>query len=272
MELGEGVVLSKTYAHLMAPFIMAFAPAHEGKHHPGAWKTIESGIAYDITSQLSVPVTFGKSVDDRLLALMIVVFSIRLWFDPSVIARVASTHAFADLPALGDATGHLRPLEVLPRYFSLGVQDSSLREPGMALVRDNWVATLELYKKSSAFRLAVDAMTTGQFIQNTTQTLVSLWAALEGIFSPNKEAELRFRVSSLIACYLHPAGDGRMTAQKAIMRLYDMRSSAAHGATNHGDHDLVETFNLVRSVLVKIIQTRHVPAQHELRELMFGAR
>ena len=184
---------------------------------------------------------------------------------------MASTHAFADLPALGDTTGHLRPLEVLPRYFSLGVQDPSLREPGLVLVRDHWLATLELYKESPPFRLAVDAMTTGQFIQNTTQTLVSLWAALEGIFSPNKETELRFRVSSLIACYLHPPGNNRMTAQKAIMRLYDMRSSAAHGATNHGDKDLTETFNLVRSVLVKIIRMRHVPAQEELKALLFGA-
>ena len=34
-DLGHGTVISRTYAHFMAPFMMAFAPAAPGKHHPG---------------------------------------------------------------------------------------------------------------------------------------------------------------------------------------------------------------------------------------------
>lgn len=38
IDLGHGVLLTRTYAHLMAPYIMAFAPALPGRPHPGPWK------------------------------------------------------------------------------------------------------------------------------------------------------------------------------------------------------------------------------------------
>jgi hypothetical protein len=34
-ELGQGVTLSKTFAHVMAPFLIAFAPANPGELTPG---------------------------------------------------------------------------------------------------------------------------------------------------------------------------------------------------------------------------------------------
>ena len=48
-DLGDGVVLSRTYAHLMAPFVMAFKrPAEHDQPHPGPWKSLGGGFAFDI--------------------------------------------------------------------------------------------------------------------------------------------------------------------------------------------------------------------------------
>jgi len=39
-DLGEGVVLKQTFAHFMAPFLMAFGPAEEGRPHPAPWSLL----------------------------------------------------------------------------------------------------------------------------------------------------------------------------------------------------------------------------------------
>ena len=44
-EIGDGLVLSKTYAHLMAPMLMAFAPAPPGQPHPAPWKAAHEGFS-----------------------------------------------------------------------------------------------------------------------------------------------------------------------------------------------------------------------------------
>jgi len=33
-DLGEGIIVERMFAHLMAPFMLAFAPASQGKPHP----------------------------------------------------------------------------------------------------------------------------------------------------------------------------------------------------------------------------------------------
>ena len=54
-DLGNGVVLSHTYAHLMAPFMVAFHPAEPGKAHPTPWAAARGGLGFDIHLQLQVP-------------------------------------------------------------------------------------------------------------------------------------------------------------------------------------------------------------------------
>lgn len=53
-EFGKGVVLKQTYAHIMTPYLAAFAPAKPGSHHPAPWKSV-SGGGFDITVELYVP-------------------------------------------------------------------------------------------------------------------------------------------------------------------------------------------------------------------------
>src|SRR3990172_9239218 len=54
-DFGQGIVLSKTYAHLMAPFLMAFARAEPGRPHPAPWKPASGGFGFDIEAELFVP-------------------------------------------------------------------------------------------------------------------------------------------------------------------------------------------------------------------------
>nr|WP_304655653.1 HEPN domain-containing protein [Neorhizobium galegae] len=119
------------------------------------------------------------------------------------------------------------------------------------------------------FQLAASALNAGQFIPNSALTLISLMGALEAIFSPSK-TELKFRVSSLIAAYLHPYGKDRLETQKAIGLLYDKRSAAAHGKPNHAEDDVLKAFELLRAVLIRMVEDGKVPSKAELELSLFG--
>lgn len=99
--------------------------------------------------------------------------------------------------------------------------------------------------------------------------LVSLWGALEALFSP-RTAELRFRVSALIAAYLEPPGQARIELQASVAKQYDKGSAAAHSRPKYGGDDMLATFVLMRRVLLKIIETGQVPSKDRLNEMLLG--
>lgn len=137
-------------------------------------------------------------------------------------------------------------------------------------VKECWPTAYRLTSSHAEFELAVEALDRGQFVQQHALTLVSIWAALEALFSPST-SELSFRVSALIAAYLEEPGTVRLARQKSIARLYTKRSAAAHGKPKHDQQDLLDSFNLLREVLTKMLDSGRVPTKEELEAQLFGA-
>lgn len=269
IELGRGVRLSKVYAHLMAPYVMAFSPALPGKPHPGPWKAAAGGAGFDVTAELKIPKELESTQGEAIAIARTVLFLLRLWVSPAIMLRVFSSHAFSQLSNAVDGEPLLFPYEVHSRHFPLGVAGSSFEEHHLHWVRDNWERAHELYKKSAEYALAVDAIDDGQFIRSDALILVSLWGALEGLFSPSP-SELKFRVSALIAAFLEPPGPVRLELQQGTAKLYDKRSAAAHGKPKHEGTDVLATFNLLRRVLIAIIERGSVPSKEALERALFG--
>lgn len=269
IDLGEGISLKGTYAHLMAPFIVAFKPAEAGKPHPAPWKPARGGFTFDINAELMVPANIENKFNDKTEVVRIIIFLLRLGCNPAILAPVFSNYSFEIIPEMDDNSTILIPFETNHRHFPLGVSGSQLCPESIKWVKDNWGVTYRLVAESPEFSLAVEALNSGQFVQNTTLTMVSLWGALEALFSP-ANSELKFRVSSLIASYIEEPGVKRLEAQKSIAKLYDKRSSAAHGKPKHGGDDLLATFNLLGKVLCKIINEKEVPSKEKLEQGLFG--
>lgn len=266
-DLGEGIRLSKTYAHLMAPFVMAFKPALLGKHHPGPWKSALGGFAFDISAELLIP----KEVSDSKINLVrTILFLIRLGVNPATTLPVFSSHSFELLADIEDIEAKLLPFEVQPRHFPLGVLGRKATTESIQWVANRWQVTHRLSNENAEFALAAEAIDNAQFIQSSALALVSLWAALEALFSPST-GELKFRVSALIAAYLEPPGHTRHCLQKDVAKLYNKRSAAAHGIPKHTPEDLLATFNLLRQILMKIIDDGDVPSKESLEALLFGS-
>ena len=62
-EICEGLVLRKTYAHLMSPYILAFRrPERPGRHHSAPWKSVCGGVSLVWWTRTGphVPVQLGR--------------------------------------------------------------------------------------------------------------------------------------------------------------------------------------------------------------------
>lgn len=183
---------------------------------------------------------------------------------------VISNLSFSTAATAADNETRFLPLEIETRYFPLEAPEGIVLTPDrLSWVREHWSTAIEMRENHAELRLAMDALDRGQFIPNYALTIVSLWAALEALFSPAK-TELRFRVSALIASYLKESGEERQNLHKRIMRLYEDRSAAAHGLANSRPEGLLETFELLRQVVLKMIGERHVPSKEDLEASLFG--
>ncbi|TGQ92189.1 hypothetical protein EN851_11355 [Mesorhizobium sp. M8A.F.Ca.ET.208.01.1.1] len=269
ITFSRNIVLEKTFAHLMSPMTMAFSPPGPGGYHPAPWKSARGGFGQDITAQIAIPKAAASSFGERMEIASTLLFLLRLWSDPSIALPAIANMPFADIAKADDGVAHIISVEHRPRHFALGLVDQSKTIDSLEWVQENFEAAFRLRKESTEFRLASYAIDAGQFIDNTALVLISLWGALEALFSPST-SELRFRVSALISAYLHPPGEKRRDEQKRVAGLYDKRSAAAHGKPSHDGDDLVATFELVRKVLIKIIREGSVPTKQMLENTLFG--
>jgi hypothetical protein len=268
-SLGHGLTLSKTYAHLMAPFLMAFKPAPRGQHHPAPWKSAQGGSSFDVNAELFIPGDIEDKFGSRIEVATTVLFLLRLGVNPAITLPVFANHAFNELANLKDNEALLFPYEVHPRHFPLGVVGGLATTDSLTWTAQRWPIAQRLINESAEFSLAVNAIDGGQFLRQSALILVSLWAAIEALFSPST-SELKFRVSSLVAAFLEPPGAARHELQRSVAKLYDKRSAAAHGKPKHEPDDLLATFNLLRRILMAIIDRGSVPSKDELEQSLFG--
>lgn len=281
IDLGDGISLSRTYAKFLSPLTLVNTELKPGIEmdpvtgepmfpKPAMWHMSQNSS--EITSQIRVPATYAEKVDGKFEVARFIVSIMRLWVDPSIGLHVVSNTSFSRL--CGEMESNrvvVFPVETFPRQFQLMLsdEDSSSAEERVGWVKENWRVAHGLYRSSPEFRMALDSLDQGQFINNHALALVSLWGSLEALFSPST-SELKFRVSALIASYLENPGPGRLQMQKRVAKLYDMRSAAAHGKPRHDGNHLLETFDIVRKVLIKMIRRNSVPTKEDLEGILFG--
>jgi hypothetical protein len=99
----------------------------------------------------------------------------------------------------------------------------------------------------------------------------SLWAGFEALLGVT--AELRFRISALLATYLRPPGAERLSLFRRLKKLYDVRSMIVHGAPVK-DKAVVAHIQEVRGVLsellCRITEGGRCPTGDEWEEALFS--
>ncbi len=268
-EMGYGITLSKTYAHLMAPFMMAFSPAPPGKHHPTPWKAASGGFGFDVVAQIHIPKDFYiEEGFDRLNSIWWFAALLRFKASHILTIPVISTQSFT-LAKEYDGDIQFIPIEIDPQRMQLITNPSILLEEDLFWVKEHWEQAGKLISMSKEFSILFQTFDQTLFSRNRAMSLLWLWSAIEPIFSPAR-AELRFRISSNIAAYLEPPGANRLSLQKQVAKLYDARSAIAHGTSQNEDEALENTYKLHHRILMKIITDNHCPTREDLEAKLFG--
>ena len=269
-HFGDGIVLSKTFAHLMAPFLMAFAPAEPGKHHPAPWKAAQGGFGFDVLAQLKIPKEFNPPRwFDHLNTAWWFAALLRLRATPLISVPVIANEPFSKAPEIEHEI-QFWPVETEPRRLILDrAPATGVSESVLVWVGDHWREGGVLMHESEKFNLLMQAFDQSLFARSDKLAFLSLWAALEAVFSPGP-SELRFRVSALIATFLEPSGESRRSLQRKLTKLYDSRSAAAHGRSESLLEPLLETYATTKCIITKILEENRVPTPRQLENQLFG--
>lgn len=268
-EIGHGVVLRKTYAHLMAPFLMAFSPAKPGGHHPAPWSAVRGGLGFDIALELHVPAAFDiPKFFDRLNTVWWIAALIRLRGASLAHVPVIADRPFSEIPKnWQDAT--ILPVEALPRRMFAKPRVARLSQADFEWLKATWLGGGQLMHENSEFNDVFQAFDAAGGLPNPSVALLALWGALEQLFSPAKQ-ELRFRVAANIASYLEAPGQNRLELHRRLLKLYDARSGVAHGAKQESTDAWKETYDIANKVLEKVLTARHVPSKAELEQMLLA--
>ncbi len=267
-DLGDGAVVSQTYAHFMAPFLMAFTPASPGKPHPAPWKAAKGGISIDITAELFLPATCNIEDLDRINTIWWIVALLRLRSTVMLFTPVISSERFSSISTIQEEP-ELWPMEIHMRRLTPDLrQTTRVGVSELEWVKSHWRDGSRLMANED-FSFAIQAVDMSMWGSNPDLALVGVWGALEKLFSASKQ-ELSFRVSANIASYLESPGRERYKCFKQVKSLYDHRSKAAHGDGKADMGPYVETLGIARRALLKMIEMRHVPQKKELEAHLFG--
>jgi hypothetical protein len=273
IEFGHGIQLRPTFAHLFETDILAFErPATPTSFHPGPWQAVSRKRGVDILAELYIPKGYHHPRLSNLAVAHTIISLLRLWVDPQTALQVLTQEPIAQLKGRAGKDKGGEPAAMLyaprERHINIGLVERANIIESMNWVVDNWNNALELRSSSPEFNLALDTFDNAQAIPNTAMMLVSIWGALEAIFAPHK-TELVFRVSTQLASFLKPRGIGRLEKQREIVKLYNLRSAAAHGSPKHVAEDLVKTYELLRMSIIRMIELKLVPDKDKLEELLF---
>jgi hypothetical protein len=157
-DLGHGIVLRSTYAHLFAANMMAFARATDGKPHPAPWRAARGGFGYDVELELAVPndqrLPGGLSGEDTV---WLIAALLRLLEYAYLMVPVISDVPF-DAAATSKQEPLLRPLEIEPRILHARDEEvSRLKAEDLSWVKSVWPRTAELMLKCRPLNMALRA-------------------------------------------------------------------------------------------------------------------
>jgi hypothetical protein len=263
-DLGNGVRLFKSYAHLVIKPRITFTPSSR-RAHLGPWKPLKTwlfggpaGGRVTVLASISAPPCKDLFPSDDVGFWIVFLLGLQLNSNLAV-----AYYYDEQLNGGSDGKRDIRMFleEFLPNTH-LGISDAQIE-----WVRANWLPSINLMEDAT-FVFASQVLFRDHMIRNHELQLVSVWSALERVFS-SKGPELRFRVSANIAAYLEPNGQARRSLVRSTLRLYDERSAAAHGSPIKSSSAYNDSIGLLRRTLIKMIEQGHVPKPDELEKLLF---
>jgi len=268
-DLGNGIWISKTYVHVFGPYLAAFKEPELGKPHPPPWQSVGSGNSFDIRAELYVPKSTNLFEEiDRLNTVWLIAALMRIKAIPSLRVPVISNIRFSEI-ANSDRESNFIPIELEKReLLSSTIQLSPIDLDNLEWVKNILPTAGKLFERIRKFAFALLCLDRSISETRYSLAILTLWGALEQLFSPDDKQEISYRTSLNIASYLKPRGRERSEFLKKVKKLYSARSKAAHGNPTEDRQEFYDTYALLKEAALKIIETNHVPTQVDFDALI----
>ncbi len=264
-EICEGLVVRKTYAHVMSPYILAFRqPQRPGQHHPAPWKSARGGVWIDVEIEIALQQACRPTGFDRLNTLWWTLALLRLSSGAPLRMPVVSDTSFATVPE-GAVEPNLWPVETSHQQFAMAANPPDvLREAQLRWVAEAVVAGEDLMS-DPAFSRAFQTFDGSVWAHSPGSALITIWAALETMIQPGR-METSKRLASCLAVLLEPAGPERERLFQRVKLLYRSRSGSAHASRSPAVEQLMSSFDVGRRAFMTCIDKRVLPQAAVLHE------
>ena len=255
IEIATGLHLAPTYAHVMAPFVMAFMPAEQGQAHPGPWKSASGGSAIDIHTQATLDEDATVGMFDRLNSIWFLATLLRLRVSTVIRMPVVSDTTFSEVPYGREPV--LWPIEFrLPIHVTLH-QFSETQDDGLEWIVSN-IENGAVLMQEEGFSLAFKTLDQAWFAESHGSIMVLLWSAIEALFRPG-DRDITKTLARMIATYLTDDPRVRDRRFQEIKDLYKVRSEMVHAARAPAEEPINAIAKIARQVFIRTIELGEVP-------------
>lgn len=261
IEIVAGLRLAPTYAHVMAPFVMAFKPAEPGQAHPGPWKSASGGSAIDIHAQATLDRDATVGMFDRLNSIWFLATLLRLRISTVIRVPVVSDTAFVEVPDGKEPV--LWPIEFRrPTHVALD-QSSEMQQNGLEWIVRN-IENGAVMMQGEGFALALKTLDQAWFAESRGSIMVLLWSAIEALFRPG-DRDITKTLARMIATYLTDDARVRDRRFQEIKDLYKVRGEMVHAARAPAEALIDATAKIARQVFIRAIELGEVPDPERLQ-------
>lgn len=264
-QLAPGLVVRDTYAHVMAPYLMAFAkPSRPGASHPAPWKAASGGLGFDVTIEMALSQSARPTSFNRLNTLWWILALLRLISGAPIRMPVISNIAFAVIPS-SEMEPVLWTIEMPPHQLRV------VKEPPkqISLAHLEWVRDVSvpgaLLLNDEAFNRAFQTLDSAIWAHSSGSALLMVWAAVETLFRPGRQ-NITKTLASCMATFLYPPGSDRDRIFARITTLYEPRGNAIHDAQLPEAEQLFESFEIGRRALARCLELGEFPDRATLLE------
>lgn len=263
IEIASGLQLAPTYAHVMAPFIMAFnEPAEPEQGHRGPWKSASGGSAIDIHAEATLDESAKIGIFDRLNSIWFLATLLRLRISTAIRVPVVSDTAFVEVP--GGKEPVLWPIEFRrPIHVALH-HCSHVQRDGIAWIGSNMENGATMMR-GEGFALAFQTLDQAWFAESRGSAMVLLWSAIESLFRP-RDQDITKTLARMIATYLTDDPRARDRRYQEIKALYKVRGEMVHAARTPAEAPIDATAGIARRAFIRAIEHGEVPDAERLRK------
>lgn len=253
--VSDGLLLKKTFAHLIAPYVLAFAPPpHPRAPHPGPWMSLAGG-GLDMTAELTLAADVRPTGFDRVNTLWFVLALLRMRTGQDMQLPFIADRPIDQLAA-NTTNSQVTPVEL--QMFRL--RQGSPRP--MSIAELEWLtrhfsAAAEMMD-DPVFNRAFQTFDSIVWAHSAGAGIVVAWACIETLVRPGQR-QITDRLAKSVAVLLEPAGPARSRLFARVREGYEARGGSVHDSRAPDADQLAFACKLAREVITRVIEARTMP-------------